>query len=205
MLKRNKLNYFPVLVSLLLLLATNAYSQVPEKAIDISPLLIGESIPDAQLLTPDSSVVKLGDIVSAKPTVLVFYRGGWCPFCNSQLAALAVSSDEIVKLGYQIIAVTPDNFKMLNSTMKDDKVNYKLFADPDGALIQKIGIAFKTPDKSKAFIAERTKLKATEVLPVPTVFVLNTKGEILFEYINPNYKTRISPELLLAVLKNLHI
>jgi hypothetical protein len=40
------------------------------------------------------------------------------------------------------------------------------------------------------------------VLPVPSVFVTNKQGEILFEYINPNYKTRISGSLLLAGYAN---
>ena len=41
------------------------------------------------------------------------------------------------------------------------------------------------------------------ILPVPSIFVVDTSGKILFEYINPDYKTRLSSSLLLAVLKNL--
>jgi peroxiredoxin len=40
-------------------------------------------------------------------------------------------------------------------------------------------------------------------LPVPSVFVVDKAGEILFEYINPNYKKRLNGDLLMAVLKTL--
>jgi hypothetical protein len=39
-------------------------------------------------------------------------------------------------------------------------------------------------------------------LPVPPVFVTDTNGKIVFDYINPDYQTRLSAALSLAVLKN---
>ncbi len=136
-------------------------------------------------------------------TVLVFYRGGWCPYCNRQLSGLVDSEAEIIKLGYQIIAVSPDDFRNINPTISEDQVNYKVYSDPNGKFIQQVGIAFRTSPRTMGYISKKTIGKTTEILPVPTVLVVNTKGEILFEYISPNYKQRISPELLLAVLNNL--
>ena len=43
----------------------------------------------------------------------------------------------------------------------------------------------------------------SDLLPVPTVMIVNQKGVIQFEYINPNYKERLSSEMLLEVLKTL--
>jgi len=65
-----------------------AFAQVPKNAEDISPLLVGESIPDAMLLDYKGNQVALNSIIKNKPTVLVFYRGGWCPYCNMQLGGL---------------------------------------------------------------------------------------------------------------------
>lgn len=182
---------------------TKAQSQVPNNAEDISPLLIGERIPNANLLDADGTDFLLKNIMKDKPTVLVFYRGGWCPYCNTQLAGLADIEDEIVALGFQIVAISPDNYKNLKSTSEEGHVAYKLYADPKAKLIQDLGIGFKTPTMAKMYIANKTKMDATEVLPVPTVMIVNTSGDILFEYINPNYKVRLSSELLLASLKAL--
>lgn len=192
-----------VFAFLTLTFITNMHSQVPKNAEDISPLLIGEQIPEATLLDVDGNSIQLNNILKEKPTVLVFYRGGWCPYCNDQLSGLAEIESEVLALGFQIVAVSPDNYKNLKPTLEADKVNYQLFADPNATFIQNIGIGFETPEKAKSYIFKKTSFEASNVLPVPTAMILNTKGEILFEYINPNYSVRMSPELLLASLKAL--
>ena len=160
-------------------------------------------MPNATLKNSTGVEFQLSEIIKQKPTVLVFYRGGWCPYCNVQLSRLAAIENQIIDLGYQIIAVSPDNYANLKTTEEQDSFHYQLFSDPEAKLIQHVGIGFKTDLKTKGYIAAKTKGKVTEILPVPTVMIVNQKGEILFEYINPNYKTRLSSEMLLAVLKTL--
>jgi hypothetical protein len=38
-------------------------------------------------------------------------------------------------------------------------------------------------------------------LPAPAVFIVSGKGQILFQYVNPDYKVRLHPEILLAAAK----
>ncbi len=178
-------------------------AQIPENPEDISPLLIGETLPSVNLIDDLGEIINLNNQIKKMNTVLVFYRGGWCPFCNMQLSGLASSEIDIIKLGYQIIAVSPDDYRNLKPTIQEDNVKYKVYSDPNGEFIQQVGIAFTASPNTMEYISNKTIGKTTEILPVPTVLVLNTKGEILFEYISPNYKQRISPELLLAVLENL--
>ncbi|MBK7871373.1 MAG: AhpC/TSA family protein [Saprospiraceae bacterium] len=181
------------------------FSQLPEKPEDVSPLLIGETIPNEQVTTLDGKSIAFHDLIKEKPTVLIFYRGGWCPYCNTHLAEIGQAEAEILKLGYQIIAVSPDDAKHLQATGEKNKVNYQLVSDGKGLLATATGIAFKAPDRSKQRLFEYSDGTNPGYLPVPTLMVLNTKGEILFEYIRPEYKSRISSDLLLAVLKNLDI
>ncbi len=195
---------FSLLLLFILINLPALNAQIVENPEDISPLLIGEVLPDAHLINDQGETTNLNDEINKKKTVLVFYRGGWCPYCNMQLSALADAESTIIKLGYQIIAVSPDDYRNLEPTIKKDQVNYKVFADPGGEFIQKVGIAFTPSPRTMTYITKKTIGKTTEVLPVPTVLVVNTKGEIMFEYIAPNYKQRITPELLLAVLDNLN-
>lgn len=187
----------------IMLLTMTAMAQVPEKALDISPLLIGESLTNVSLQNDKGQSVQLFDVLKAKPTVLVFYRGGWCPYCSVQLASIAEAEADILKLGYQIVAVSPDHYSQLTPAAEAGKVNYTLLADTNGELIEAAGIAFKTPEQAKPFIESKSNNPASGILPVPTVMILDTSGKILFEYINPDYKTRISSELLLGALKAL--
>lgn len=200
----NIINASSLTLFLILLNTFFINAQVAKNPEDVSPLLIGEKLPDKNLVNDLGETINLNAEIKKKKTVLVFYRGGWCPYCNIQLSSLATSEADIIKLGYQIIAVSPDDFKNLKPTIEDDNINYKVYSDPEAKFIQQMGIAFSASSNTKSYISKKTIGKTTEILPVPSVFVVNTKGEIVFEYISPNYKKRISQELLLSVLKNVN-
>lgn len=191
-------------IILSIVLATfSATAQIAEKAEDISPLLIGESIPEAVLKAPDASSHKVLAIIAEKPTVLLFYRGGWCPFCNTHLSEIQDIQSEVIKLGYQIVAISPDSPENLVVTDEKDKLDYSLYSDGDGKLIQSLGIAFKAPEKYAGMLNKISGGLNEGFLPVPSVFVVDTSGKILFEYISPDYRVRLSAGLLLVVLKEL--
>lgn len=205
-LKTNRMSATRSITLTILFILVNIFSvsaQIPDDPKDIAPLLIGEQLPDATLLNAKGETINLNDKIKTANTVLVFYRGGWCPYCNRQLSGLVAAEAKIIELGYQIIAVSPDDYRNISPTTTKNKANYQLYSDPNGTLIQEMGVGFTTAPKTFNYISKKTIGETTKVLPVPTVLVLNKKGEILFEYISPNYKQRISPKLLLAVLENL--
>lgn len=181
----------------------HAQNAVPKSATDITPLLIGEKISNIILKSAENTDVPLADLLKKKKSVLVFYRGGWCPYCNTHLQALAEAEKQILAEGFQIIAISPDAPANLKITEEKDKVKYTLLSDSKGELIKAIGIAFEAPENYKSVINVHSNGLNTNFLPVPSVFVVNTENEILFEYISPDFKHRISAELLVSVLKNL--
>lgn len=184
-------------------LSVHAQNDLPKQAIEIAPLLIGEKIPSITLKSLDNTDVDLMELISKKRTVLVFYRGGWCPYCNAHLAALAEAEKELLDLGYQIIAISPDAPKSLKVTDDKEKLNYVLLSDSVGELSKAVGIAFEAPENYKATIAKGSDGVNNSFLPVPAVFILNVNAEIEFEHIAPNFKNRISNDLLIAVAKSL--
>lgn len=179
----------------------NSQNAIAKSATDIAPLLIGEKIPSLTLKSSENTAVNISDLLKKKKTVLVFYRGGWCPYCNAHLQALAEAEKEILDLGYQIIAISPDAPENLKITGEKDKVNYTLLSDSKGELIKALGIAFEAPENYKSVINVHSNGINTSLLPVPSVFVVNPESEILFEYISPDFKHRITNELLVSVLK----
>lgn len=194
-----------VLVLSILISGIILKAQLPQKAEDISPLLNGETFPGVVLKAPDGSGHNLLDIVKQKPSVILFYRGGWCPFCNTHLAEIQEVQNEVVGLGYQIIAISPDSPENLQATDEKGNLAYSLYSDADGELTKAIGIAFQAPERYAGMLFEKSDGLNNGFLPVPSVFVTDTGGMIAFEYINPDYKTRLSGKLLLAVLKNLDL
>ncbi|RUT69477.1 AhpC/TSA family protein [Flavobacterium cupreum] len=182
---------------------TSAQNLIAKSADDITPLIIGKKIPNLTLKLSDNTDVNISELLKKKKTVLVFYRGGWCPYCNIHLQALADAEKQILDLGYQIIAVSPDSPENLKVTEEDDKLKYTLVSDSKGALIKAMGIAFEAPDNRKSVIYIKSDGLNTNFLPVPSVFVVNRESTILFEYVSPDYKRRLKTEILIPVLKNL--
>lgn len=186
------------------LIAANDIAAAPEQ---VTPLLNGLTIPAVSLTSADNKTVALTELVRQKPSVLVFYRGGWCPYCNAQLAALRDIEPQLTKLGYQIIAITPDSVASINKSLQDtggNKLNYTLLSDANFAASSAFGLAYYLDDKTAvAYKGKLGRLITTEagsekvVLPVPAVYILNTDGEALFSYVHINYKTRLHSELLL--------
>ncbi|NIM61259.1 MAG: hypothetical protein GTN89_05345 [Acidobacteria bacterium] len=54
--------------------ADDSVAIAPDK---IRPLLIGATVPSTKLVAADGQAVDLAAVLSRKPTVVVFYRGGW--------------------------------------------------------------------------------------------------------------------------------
>jgi hypothetical protein len=54
-----------------------AAGKAAPSAREISPLLIGETLPRLELKTSDGAAFSLNAAVKKKRTVLIVYRGGW--------------------------------------------------------------------------------------------------------------------------------
>ncbi|WP_102797600.1 peroxiredoxin-like family protein [Bowmanella denitrificans] len=197
---------------LLLIVSSPLYAldrtQVADSPENVTPLLNGQPIPDVSLQTPQGKNVRLRDLVAAKPTVMLFYRGGWCPYCNAQLAGFQDVEMQLSALGYQVLAVSPDSPERLNEQKFDTDYQVKLLADPGLDAVRAFGLAYYLPDDVTAKYRDwKGNIFPTLpgdnriVLPVPAAYVLDQQGIIQFQYVNPNYKVRVDPQLMYHAAK----
>ncbi len=176
---------------------------IVEDAAQVSPILIGETVPAVTLFDAKGTPFNLLEKAAEKPTILLFYRGGWCPFCNAQLSQIQKVEKQIRDLGYQLIAISPDTPDALKMAMSDKELDYQLASDFNLDAIRQFGLGFYIPksysDRVASVGGKTQSLEGDDrsILPVPAVFILDQKGVIQFEYVNPNFRVRIKPELLL--------
>lgn len=176
-------------------------------ASEVTPLLINETIPDVSLRNTDGELVRLRSVVSDKPAVLIFYRGGWCPYCNTHLAELQKIEAQIRDLGYQVIAISPDKPENLKASISKNDLNYTLMSDSPMNVTRAFGLAFKVDEATvKRYKDVGIDLEADSgydhhLLPAPAVYIVNTEGRVRFNYVNPNYKERINGDILLTAAK----
>lgn len=187
---------------------SSAESAVAASAGEVRPLLIGAKVPEVTLKTATGKPVNLRKTVMEKPTVVIFYRGGWCPYCNMQLGRLQSIEADLVELGYQLLAVSPDRPDKLAESLKEKDLSYTLLSDADMAAAKAFGIAFRVADatlekyEQYGIDLEEDSGKTHHMLPVPAVFILGTDGRIKFTYVNPDYKTRLAPDVLLEAAES---
>ena len=176
----------------------------PDRADAICPILVGQSLPELSLRTAENAPFDLNAAVAEKPTVLIFFRGGWCPFCNQHLGELQAIESELIQLGYQIIAISPDRPGILNVPVEKNEIQYQVLSDSHMTAASALGIAFQldadTVAKYKSSYGidiEADSGQTHHLLPVPSVFIVGTDGVVQFSYVNPNYKVRLDSSLLL--------
>jgi peroxiredoxin len=176
----------------------------------VRPLLNGMTVPAISVLDQAGKTVDLTAVIKQKPTVLVFYRGGWCPYCNTQLAGLQQIEGEFAELGYQIIAISPEAPLAVSKSQQSTKevaLSYTLLSDEKLNAAKAFGIAYYLDAKTTALYKGSYGINLTydstgqAVLPAPAVYVLNKEAEVQFSYVHINYKTRLQPELLLLAAK----
>ena len=186
-----------------------AVAAVPTAADEVCPLKVGQNVPGVALRTLDGLPFRLDQAVRSRPSVIVFYRGGWCPYCNTHLSALAKSEKKLLKLGYQILAISPDRPAELKKSKGKHKMGYRLLSDSSMEAAKKFGLAFKVDDAMlKKYIGYGIDLEASSgkkhhLLPVPAVYLVDTEGKVRFQYVNPDYKIRLNGDVLMAAAKAL--
>jgi peroxiredoxin len=173
-----------------------------------APLKEGGTIPDVKLRTETNQEVSLRALVAEKPTVLIFYRGGWCPFCTRHLSELVGIEQDLEKAGAQSLAISMDKPEKLRETPNRDKLGYRLLSDSDAVAATAFGIAFQVEDDlvrkykdSYQIDLEAASGRTHHILPHPAVYVADKNGKIGFAYVNPDYRTRLEPAKILEQVK----
>lgn len=190
------------------LISKNLIAQLPATAFDISPLLIGEKVPDIMITGSKGSPQSLITLTKEKPAVIFFYRGNWCSNCIIHFRdQIEPVQQDILNLGYNMIAISPDVPDTLLVTSRKTGLSSSIFySDGDGSLAKAMGIAWQQNERSLPRLSAYSGGKNKGFLPVPAVFVVDTNQKIIFEYINPNgpgYQLRIQGKFLLTVLQAL--
>lgn len=197
---------FRFLIAALLLLGFHCASagELAAAPDQVHPLLLGSKMPQVALQSLDGKPTSLQTQVAGKPAILVFYRGGWCPYCNLQLSELRLIQEKVEALGYQIIAISPDRPAELRKTLGKDKLEYTLLSDRDADALRAFGIGYRVDAATVAKYKENgvdlvaASGQAEPVLPVPSIFIIDGEGELQFSYSHPDYRIRIPGSVVLA-------
>jgi peroxiredoxin len=170
-------------------------------------LNVGDTAPDFILPDATGRKISLYETLKQSPVILVFYRGGWCPYCNLELRAYQRLLPEIRKYGIQLIAISPQTPDASLSTQEKNALSYLVLSDTKNQASKSFGILFNLPaylsELYAGFGNDLTKINdaGTWALPLPATYVIGQDGKIIKSFVETDYRVRMEPQEALTALK----
>ncbi|WP_264037200.1 peroxiredoxin-like family protein [Mycolicibacterium tokaiense] len=151
------------------------------------------------------NVVSSATILAGRTTVVVFYRGTWCPYCNIALHAYRQLMPELSARGVSLIAVSPQKPEVPSEVDAGDPP-FPVFCDPGSKLADALGImttpteAVRDAQTQLGFDLRAFNAGHSEAIPMPTVALVDSSGVLRWIDAHPNYTRRTEPAEILAAL-----
>ncbi len=186
------------------------YANLPASAEETTPLKTGDLAPAFTVRTVDDKPFHFDPLGLERPVILISFRGGWCPYCNMHLSELKDVVPQIRDSGVDVYFLSGDRPEILHSSLKletqenIDGLAYEILSDADIEAAVAFGTAFRVdPNYEKRLGEFGADLKGSSIqqygaLPVPSVYVIDTTGKIVFDFVNADYKVRLPADELLA-------
>ncbi|MFD8261661.1 peroxiredoxin-like family protein [Streptomyces griseoluteus] len=167
----------------------------------------GTQLPDVELISAEGTPVSLHTATNGSPAVIVFYRGGWCPYCN---IALKTYQDQLLpklaERGVALLAVSPQKPDGSLTTQQKHELAFPVLSDPGNVLAGVLGILTAPNAEAREAQAKlgldltTENADGTHTLPMPTVAVTDADHILRWIDIHPDYTTRSEPAAILAAL-----
>jgi len=181
-----------------------------EGGLEQKALKTGASAPDFELQSYSGQQVRLSNLTQNGPVILTFYRGKWCPFCNIQLKHMQRTVDLFKEQGAVLVAVSPQTLEMVQSQAMGAAPDFELLSDPGNLVASLFGLTYKISEEmTQAFVMLGLKLsefngEPEDKLPVSATYVIDSKGKIIYHFVDADHTQRAEPADILAVLKGLN-
>jgi peroxiredoxin len=167
----------------------------------------GSALPDGELLDADGQPTTLAQNLRGKPAIIVFYRGGWCPYCDIALRTYqAQLVPALAERGIGLVAISPQTPDGSLSTKEAKKLTFTVLSDPGNQIAGQLGILTAPSDGARAaqlqLGLDLTQVNAdgTTGLPMPTVVIVGADGLIRWIDVHPDYTTLAEPGQVLQAV-----
>ena len=128
-----------------------------------------------------------------KPTVLLFFRGNWCPLCMAQISEIADGYKALADRGAQVALISPQSHENTVELASRFDVPFVFLSDQGSKAAKKMDIAMD----------DGVPLGITGYDPetvMPTVIITSANGRIIFLDQTDNYRVRPEPSTFIEAL-----
>jgi peroxiredoxin len=175
-------------------------------------LKVGDRAPLIVLGNAKGETVDVSALLKKGPVIVVFYRGGWCPYCNLELRAFQRLLPRIEAVGASLVAISPEKPDDSLSTAEKNALTFELLSDVG----QKVGRAFRlvydfSDELKSAYngfgldIPAKNGTAGEWALPLAATYVIDRDGVIIHAYTDADYRDRADPEEILKFLTSVSV
>jgi len=172
---------------------------------------VGQSAPNARGVDLKGDSIALASIYEKQPVLLVFYREGWCPYCNREIHALSMAYPEFEKRGVTPVAMSVDLPEAASISQATYTIPFPVLSDTSAESL----LSFHVVNPVDAKQLERAKLPGVNVeqnsaqshheIAIPALFLIDRTGVVRWAHSDPEFKVRPSTAQILAAIDELHL
>jgi peroxiredoxin len=171
-------------------------------------LTVGNRAPTIVLRNARGETVDVGALLARGPVVLIFYRGGWCPYCNLELRAYQRGLPEITAAGASLVAISPEKPDDTLSTAEKNALTFEVLSDIGQSVGRAFRLVYEFSDELKSAyegfgldIPTKNGTPTEWALPISATYVIDRDGMIIYACTDSDYRDRADPSEILAVLR----
>ena len=169
---------------------------------------MGDQAPGFTLTNQTGEEVSLASLLESGPVVLMWYRGGWCPYCNLALRAYQERLDDFSALGATLVALSPELPDRTLSTAEKEGLGFQVLSDVGNGVAREYGVVFELTEGVKANYEQAFGLSAyngddSGELPLAATYVIGRDGVIRWAFLDADYRNRAEPADVIEALQRI--
>ncbi|MFZ5841594.1 MAG: peroxiredoxin family protein [Pseudomonadota bacterium] len=173
-------------------------------------LPVGSSLPAFRITHHDGKPVSSADLLKqVSPDgnlLIVFYRGGWCPYCNLQIRQLTDAWPQFQQRKVLPVLISADRVDASALSQRQYTIPFPVLSDPDLRAHDAFKVSMQLDDKTYLLYktygidVEQWSDREHHKFAVASVFLLGADGRIRWAHAALDYTQRPSVSQLLMVI-----
>lgn len=166
----------------------------------------GTKVPEFAAKTHLGKPITSTQLIARGPLLVLFYRGGWCPYCNTQVKKMADAAKHFAARGITPVMVSVDELDGAAMAQATYKIPFPVISDPDLSLVEAFNVANQLTTAGYSRLQgfgldiERWSDREHHILPHPSAFLVDKTGTVVWGHVATDYKVRPSVTQLLNVV-----
>lgn len=171
-------------------------------------LKVGQKAPPIVLANARGETVDVAALLAQGPVIVTFYRGGWCPFCNMELRAYQALLPRITAAGALVVAISPEKPDETLTTAEKNALSFEVLSDVGHGVAKAFGLYYAFTDELRSAydgfkldIPTKNGTPDEWALAMSGTYLIGSDGTVLFADAGVDYRERVDPLDVLAVLE----